>query len=275
MRILAAWIPAALLAAGAAHADPLDDLRAAVASFRGVGYAEVAAYSAAFRLPEEDPEEAVRLEELWRAPGDFAVRAAERAAPAVVRSYAIFLEPLYVARSAILDTDLDQGMQRIREIGSIAAVPASGGARTIRITLPASKDAQLPGFLRDVTSIEAALDARGRLSRLRLEFPAGASRRAADSLEVTCEWGDARARQPSRCLWRLPDGGEVRVETTFRDEGKRRVPAIRHVVFPSRYDPGETEEIRIEYEKYRWDAPAASFAAAGTFRYGPEGLRTD
>lgn len=266
---------AALAIPTASRADALDDLRAALASFRGVGYADVGSYRASFRLPDEEAKEAVALEEMWRAPGDFAVRAAKKAAPAVVRSYAIFLEPLYVARSSILDADLDRGMSRVRAIGKLTTSSGNAGARAIRVSLPSPPDSTLPGFLRDVSRIDAVLDAQGRLSRLRLELPPARGRRVADSLVVVCEWKDARAKQPTRCTWRLPDGGEVRVATTFRNEGGRRVPGIRHVVFPSRYDPGESEEIRIEYGKYRWDAPAELFRAAGTFRYGAEGLVSD
>jgi hypothetical protein len=268
-------LAATMVAPRPSLADALDDLRASLASFRGVGYADVAAYRAAFRLPDDDADEAIALEEMWRAPGDFALRAAEPAAPAVVRSYAIFLEPLYVARTSILDADLDRGLQRLREIGKITTSPSSAGARSVRVELPDPPDSTLPGFLRDVSRIDALLDLRGRLSRLRLELPPARGRRTADSLVVVCTWDDAKAHQPSKCTWTLPDGSEVRVQTTFRDEGGRRVPGTRHVVCPRRYHPGETESSPTEYGRDPWEGAAPLFHAAGTFRYGSEGLLTD
>jgi hypothetical protein len=187
----------ALVAAQPAVADPLESLRAAMAAFRGIGYAEVASYRATFQLPDEDANEAIPLEEIWRAPGDFAVRAAQPAAVAVVRSYAIFLEPLYVARSSILDADLDRGMDRLRKVGKVEMLPRDAGSREIRVTLPVPADSTLPGFLRDVSRIDAALDGAGRLTRLRLEFPVTAGRRVADSLEVVCAWDDDRSASTS------------------------------------------------------------------------------
>jgi len=268
-----ARIPALLVAlgAGAAAADALDDLHAAVMPFRGIGHADVTAYRVPLDLPDEDEDGAVDLLEVWRAPADYGVRAAGRAAPALVRSWAIFLEPLYVARASALDADLEAAAARLREVARVEDEAGQDGGRRIRITAPATTGAPLPGLLRDLADLQAGLDARGRLVRLRLELRSGGGG-AVDTLELACAWDEPAAPQPSRCAWTLPDGGEVRVTTTFRTEKGRRVPAGRQVVFPSRYDPGETEEIRIEYGAYDLDPSADPRKEPGTFRYDTNGL---
>lgn len=264
----------ALLATSGASADPLDDLRQAVLAFRGIGLRDVAAYRATFRLPDEEQQNEVRLEELWRAPSTFAIRAADGAPAAVVRSYAIFLEPLYVARASILDADLEAGAERLRQVARLQSTPGESGARTIRLTLPAQPDSTLPGFFRDVSWLEGRLRADGKLLGFHVEFRASEGR-VAETLDLTCTWKDVKAPQPSLCTWTLPDGGVVRVTTSFRVEHGRRVPASRHVTFPSRYDPGESEEIRIEYGPYSIEVPAGLLEAPGSFRYGAGGLVSD
>ena len=272
-RLLALVILANAVAGSPARGDDLDDLRKAVLAFRGVGYAEVSAYRAELRLPDEE-EAAVPLRELWRAPAEFGLRAAGKAPGAVVRSWAIFLDPLYVARTSLLDAELDAGADRLREIARIDAEAAAEGGRLIRVTLPDRPDSLLPGFLRDVGRLEGRVDGRGRLRGFHIEFRATGTR-APETIELACTWEDAKAPQPSLCTWSLPDGGEVRVATTFRDEGARRVPAARHVVFPSRYDSGETEEIRIEYGEYDFRPPPDLFDGPGVFRYDANGLVPD
>jgi hypothetical protein len=266
-----AALVAALAWAAPASADALDDVVAAISAFRGIGLPDVPEYRVPFRLPDEG-EGPVALEEIWRAPATFAIRSERRVPLATVRSYAIFLEPLYVARSTALDAELGEAVARVRRVARVETKPAENGARDVSVALPMPADTTLPGFLREISRLEARLSGDGRLRRLRLEFPTGPGRRVPETLGVDCSWEDARAPQPSRCTWTLPDGGEVRVTTRFRTEGNRRVPASRHVVFPSRYDPGETEEIRIEYGTYRWDVPAGAFESAGTFRYDASGL---
>lgn len=254
------------------HADPLDELRAAIVPFRGIGYGDVRAYRVPFTLPDDD-DDAVPLVELWRAPAVYGLRAAAAAPAAVVRSWAIFLEPLYVARASLLDGDLESGAARLRAVAALSAEPGAGGGRTVRMTLPATRDSLLPELLRDVSALDADLDAKGRLCGFRLVLR-DASGRDADTLRLACTWTDARAPQPAACTWTLPDGGRVDVATTFRDEGARRVPGARTVSFPSRYDPGEREEIRIEYGPYELDPPELPLEAKGTFRFDANGLRS-
>jgi hypothetical protein len=250
------------------------ELRQALLPFRGIGLRDVQAYRATFRLPDDEQQADVRLEELWRAPASFAIRAADGTPPALVRSYAIFLEPLYVARASLLDTDLDAGAARLRGVARAERIPGPSGTRTIRLTLPSPPDSSLPGLLRDVTRIEARLRSDGKLASFHAEFRP-AEGRAAETLDLTCVWRDVDAPQPTLCTWTLPDGGVVRVETAFRREQGRRVPAARRVTFPSRYDPGETEEIRIEYGPYALDAPVELLEGPGSFRYDPSGLVSD
>jgi hypothetical protein len=270
---LLAGAQAALLAATPTHADPLDDLRRAVLAFRGIGHEDVAAYRTEIRLPDEGEEDSIPLVEVWRAPTGYGVRAATKAPAAAVRSWAIFLEPLYVARSSLLDADLETGAARLREVAKVEERAERDG-RVVRVAMPAAPDSQLPGFLRDVSLLEGRLDARGRLRALRLELRA-AKGRPGETLDLECSWQDRAAPQPSTCAWTLPGGGRVRVTTEFRNEHGRRVPGRRRVVFPSRYDPGETEEIRIEYGPYDLAPPPDLLDAAGTFRYDANGLVRD
>lgn len=263
---------AALCAAPAARADVVDELRDAVLPFRGIGHADVLAYRVELTLPEDD-EDPVPLRELWRAPADYGLRAAGSAPAAVVRSWAIFLEPLYVARASLLDGDLERGAARLREVAK-AESRAEPSGRTLRLELPAEPDPALPDLLRDVLRLDATLDAKGRLTGFRLQLR-GAPGRAGETLRLECTWADPRAPQPTLCTWTLPDGGTVTVTTTFRDESGRRVPGSRQVIFPSRYDPGETEEIRIDYGPYELNPPGDPLAAKGTFRFDENGLATD
>jgi hypothetical protein len=261
------------LARGAAAADPIDDLRHAVLAFRGIGLPDIPAYHATFRLPEEDSRQnqKVVLEELWRSPSEFAIRAADSSPTAIVRSYAIFLEPLYVARASILDTDFDAGAGHLRKVARVESKVGEGGLRTIHLTLPAKPDSALDDFLRDVSWLEGRIDATGRLQAFHVEFRSSGGR-PPEKLDLSCAWKDTRAPQPSSCTWKLPDGGTVKVQTAFRDEHGRRVPASRRVTFPSRYDPGESEDIHIEYGPYGTDVPADALHAPGTFRYDANGL---
>lgn len=265
----------ALLAAaapGASRADVVDELREAILPFRGIGHADVRAYRVPLTLPQDD-EDRVPLVELWRAPADYGLRASGTAPAAVVRSWAIFLEPLYVARASLLDGDLERGAARLRQVAKTESRPGADG-RTLRLELPAEPDSALPDLLRDVTVLEATLDARGRLAGFRLDLR-GAGGHSGETLRLACEWTDARAPQPATCTWTLPDGGTVNVTTTFRDEAGRRVPGSRHVTFPSRYDPGESEEIRIDYGSYELNPPADPLEGKGTFRFDENGLVSD
>ncbi len=271
---------AALLVAAAAlgvaptvaRADVVDALRDAVLPFRGIGHAQVQSYRVELTLPQDD-EDPVPLLELWRAPAEYGLRAAGSAPAAVVRSWAIFLEPLYVARASLLDSDLERGAARLRAVAK-AESRAQGDGRTLHLELPAEPDPELPDLLRDVTRLDAALDAQGRLTGFRLQLR-GAPGRDGEILRLECTWADPRAPQPTQCTWTLPDGGTVNVTTTFRDESGRRVPGSRQVIFPSRYDPGETEEIRIDYGPYELNPPDLALDAKSTFRFDENGLIAD
>ena len=95
-------------------------------------------------------------------------------------------------------------------------------------------------------------------------------------LVLECEF-PAGALQPERAVWTLPNGDRVEIRTEFRRQGERTVPASRLVVFPSRYDPGEREEILVHYGTYAFDAeiPAELLTAPDSFRYDADGLVSD
>jgi len=106
---LAAWSLACSISVGAhdaAHASvgALEALAASLQRLRGVGSADVSSYRV--RVDVEDAEEETApLLETWRAPADLTVRAWDSSTPtAIVRSLALYLEPLYVARSSLLGT---------------------------------------------------------------------------------------------------------------------------------------------------------------------------
>ena len=271
---LVATLALASVAPAPAASDPIEELRRAVLPFRGVGYTDVKSYRTELRLPDEESNGAVPLVEMWRAPADYGLRAAKKTEPAMVRSWAIFLEPLYVARASILDADLEKGAKRLRQVAKVKASAGDAGVRILEIVMPALPDTTLPGFLREASRFEAHVDAAGHLLSFHAELRPVQGRKP-ETLDLRCTWKDARAPQPSLCVWTLPDGGVVRVDTTFRDERGRRLPGTRHVVFPSRYDPGDTEEIRIEYGSYDFKIPSDSFQGKGAFRYDENGLVAD
>ncbi|MBZ0269424.1 hypothetical protein K8I85_14815 [bacterium] len=251
-----------------AFADPLRDLVSAVARFRGIGDAEVRAYTVPFTLPDEEDESIVLLE-AWRAPSELALGAKRQGVPrAVVRSWALFLEPMFVTRTSLLGMDLEAGAGRLREIAAIAATPAGDGT-DITITIPGQGDAALPELLRDVSALRATVDARGRIHRLAVDLRAtGAG--APENITLACTYAERDGDLPGLAEWSLGDGRVVRVETLFRTEAGRRVPHERYIVFPSRYDPGETEEIRVRYGVYDFGAAHAADVLAR-----PELLRFD
>jgi hypothetical protein len=218
----------ALLAASAAGADSLDDLRSAVLAFRGIGLRDVAAYRTTFRLPDDERPGEVRLEELWRAPSTYAIRSADGAPAAVIRSYAIFLEPLYVARASILDADLDTGAERLRAVAHVESVPGKGGARTVRVTLPAQADSS-SDFCATSRGWRAISARTGSWASTRSWRDAGRAPETPDP----CARGRMRRRRTLALQWTLP-GGVVRVSTAFRNE--RAVECREPHVRPSRYD---------------------------------------
>jgi hypothetical protein len=254
--------------AASSSADPLNDLTRALAGFRGVGYADVASYRVPIHLPGEDSASSADLEEIWRAPRDLVLRSRDDGTPgAVVRSLAIYLEPLYVARTAILDLDWNEIAGDVRTLGTIRSREDSRG-KTISVGLPDSSRARLPEALGDVAHLEAGLDARGRLRVLEVELDSG------EIVSVSCDYASRDALQPADARWTLPSGEIVQVRTKFRRSAGRLLPSERQVVFPSRFDPNETEEILVEYGAYELDPsiPDSIWTARGSFRFDANGL---
>jgi hypothetical protein len=232
-----------------------------------VGYADVATYRVTLLLPEDEDEETAPLEELWRAPADLALRAAEPGTPrAILRGLAIYLEPLYVARASFLASDLARSADVLRERCEVAV--ADGGA-SLCIVFPEDPDPAIPEELGDLARLEATLDESGRVTRLAL------ATRENDRVELRCEYaGDPGAPQPTAVHWLLPNDESVEITTQFAYEGDRLLPARRTVVFPSRYDPGASEEIVVAYVDWRLNARVADedLRARDAFRYDANGL---
>lgn len=263
------------LAPSVSLADPLDDLSAALARFGGVGDETVSSYRVPVRIPDDETS-SVAIDEIWRAPSDLVVRGHAASAPgAMVRSLALYLEPLYVARTAIVDLDWKTVGETVRTHAKVRA-SAEVGARTIIVDLSAADTPEertaLPAALSDVARFEASLDANERLRLLDVELLGDGGR-----IVVECDYDEKfPASQPSLARWTLPSGDEVVVKTTFRREGKRVLPASRRVTFPSRFDPKETEEICVEYGTYELNAaiPDSIWTSRGSFRYDENGLAT-
>jgi hypothetical protein len=258
--------------ASSASADALDDLARAVEKFRGLGHEDVRSYRVELRIPEEG-EESVPLEEIWREPGDLVLRAALTGTPvAIVRSLALYLEPIYVARASLLDADLGAHVERLRKSATVEAVPEATGTRVV-VRFPEDPKAAGLEALEDVAVLSAELDRHSRLRRLDIRL-----REEKEPLILECEFrGGAERPQPDVALWTLPNGDRVEIRTEFRDQSGRSVPASRLVLFPSRYDPGEREEILVRYGVYsiNVEIPADVFEDPGSFHYDAEGLVTD
>jgi hypothetical protein len=262
-------LPAARASSAPARAsDGLDELAAAVARFRGTGYEDVTSYRATLRLPDDPEDESVPLLELWRAPSSLALRAAEPDAPrAVVRGLAIYLEPLYVARASLLGADLAASVDRLRATCAVENT-GGGGGREISVRFGPQPDEQLPVELRDLARLDARLDARDRLAGLSLVTREG------DSIALECDYGDGALPQPDVVRWSLPGDELVVIRTTYAPHDGRALPARRSIVFPSRYDPGRTEEIRVQYENWDLepDLDDGAFRSPDAFRYDANGL---
>ncbi len=253
-----------------ALADPVDELAAALDRVRGLGRSSVSSYRVPLTLPDDESAHGVALEECWRAPSTLVIRARDASAPgAVVRSLALYLEPLYVARTAILDLEWTSIGENVRAVASMSAEARKGG-RAITVDLPEGEPSDLPPSLQDVDRIEAALDGSGRLLGLEVLL-----RDDQGTVRVECDY-DARgsATQPVEARWTLPSGDEVVVRTKYRREGGVVVPSVRQVTFPSRFDPKETEEILVEYGAYELNAGVSDSLATsrGSFRYDANGL---
>jgi hypothetical protein len=212
----------------------------------------------------------VPLCELWRAPADLALRAAdEGASRPVVRGLAIYLEPLFVARASFLGSDLSESADRLRASCDIHETDGGAG---VRVAFPVEPDSTVPEGFRDLAWLEAALDEHDRVTLLAL------STRDGDEVELRCEYAaDPRAPQPQAVHWLLPNDERVEIATVFVNAGDRVLPARRTVVFPSRYDPGGTEEIVVAYEDWELNAPVGDddLRAKDAFRYDANGLVTE
>jgi hypothetical protein len=265
---------------GAGADRSLDRLIDAVARLRGVGYPEVGSYRVELTLPDEPDEDTISLREIWRSPGDLALRAARpETPPAMVRSLALYLEPLYVARSSFLAVDLDTFRARIERSGHVSTSEATPGeGERIAIRLPEGADSARSDLESDLSGIDAELDRKGRLRTLTLHLREGAPDGGPARMHLACDYAGAPlAPQPGYATWELPSGDTVEIRTEFREEGEVRVPASRHVLFPSRYDPGEMEEIHVRYGRYELDVvfPEDAFRGPGTFRFDAFGLVPD
>jgi hypothetical protein len=262
------------IGSSASSAAPVDDLVAAIADFRGLGTADVSSYRVELRLPD-DGEDVATLVETWASPARLSVRAASPGTPvAVVRGLALFLEPLFVTRTSIFSADLEGSVERLRADLDVTEAPlAEEGTRKITVVLPDPPPDDLPELLRDLARLEGTLDGEGRLAALSVQLR---SERETEEMTMRCEWAEGEP-QPRRAVWTLPNSDRVEIETTYRSEGGRVVPAMRRVTFPSRYDPGETEEIRVVYGRYDLDPliEEGEWTAHGTFRYDANGLVDD
>jgi hypothetical protein len=254
--------------------DAFDRLIGALERFRGIGDPTVSRFRVELRLPDEE-EEAPPLLELWRFPDVLALRAADPKTPrAVVRGLALYLEPLYVARSSFLRADLREASEVVRTVAEIRTEPGPTG-ETVFVRFPTPADERLPVALRDVRLLSARLDELGRLASLDVDLRAAGVDGGPGRLGLLCTPSkDPRDPQPSYVRWTLPDERTVEIRTGFRDEGGRRVPANRDLVFPSRYAPGETEEILVEYGEYDFTSAIddSVLADPGTFRFDESGL---
>jgi len=263
--------------AGGANADAIDELADAVARFRGIGARSVDAYVVPLELPDEDAEDATPLLEAWRAPAELVLAGGDPAVPrAVVRSWALFLEPMFVARTSLLGMDLDAGAERLRATAELAHGPAADGGTLIELGLGAASDPALPDMLQDVARLAAELDAAGRVRSLEVALRSQ-TRGVTDRIALTCTYDAADGDLPGLAEWTLPDGQLVRVSTSFRTQAGIRVPHERDITFPSRWDPGETEEIHVRYGEYAFGRGTVDERLHGTepFRYDANGLVGD
>jgi len=249
-------------------ADPIDELAAALEMFRGLGIAGVESYRVPIRLPHDDSPQKIKLEEVWRHPSELVIRARDSAPAAVVRSFALYLEPVYVARTAVIELDWKTLGEGVRSSVVTTAAGKHGSERSIVIEMPPDPNI-VPATVRDVFRIDALLDGKGRLSVLDIVM------RDEGTIHLECEY-DAKGRYPQPILasWTLPTGEQVEVRTKYRREGGKYVPSTRQVIFPSRFDPEETEEILVEYGEYELNAeiPEQVWNAPGSYRYGADGL---
>jgi hypothetical protein len=274
-RIAGKWKPALFAAIvvaaipAASWADPIDELAEALNTFRGLGIEGVESYRVSIRLPQDDSPNPVQLEEIWRRPSELIIRAKDaKSPPAVVRSVALYLEPVYVARTAVVELDWKTMGDWVRSSVVVNAGGKHGSERSILIDMPPDMS-KLPATLQDVSKIEALLDGKSRLSTLDIVL------REEGTIHLACEYDSkGKYNQPIVAIWTLPSGEKVEVRTKYRRESGKNVPSTRQVIFPSRFDPQETEEILVEYGKYVFnpEIPEEVWKAPGSFRYDANGL---
>jgi len=206
-RILAPKIASVLIAMlaaanpAASWADPIDELADALNMFRGLGIVGVESYRVAIRLPQDDSPNQVQLEEIWRRPSDLVIRGKDEHAPAaVVRSVALYLEPVYVARTAVVELDWKSMGDEVRSSVVVSAGGRHGAERSILIEMPPDMS-DLPATLQDISKIEALLDGKGRLSALDIVF------RKEGTVQLQCEYDSkGKYNQPIVASWTLPSG---------------------------------------------------------------------
>jgi hypothetical protein len=182
---------------------------------------------------------------------------------------ALYLEPLYVARSAVVELDWRSVGDEVRSAAKVSARPSERG-RLIQVQIPEDEGDELPEALEDVAAIDAELDAKGRLAMLDVTL-----RGEEGSVQLECEYDSkGRSTQPILVTWKLPTGEEVLVRTKIRREAGVYVPGARQVIFPSRFDPQETEEILVEYGTYELNpqVPDEAWDSPRSFRYDADGL---
>jgi hypothetical protein len=265
--IAALALTLAAAAAPAAPREPLDDLVDGVLRLQGLGHTDVKSYRVPVILPEDPGGEVIPLVEEWHAPADLVVRAAEPRTPkAMVRSLAIYLEPLYVAQASLLGADLESGRKSMRSTCRVEAEGRRGGGKQVSVIFPQTADPQLPEELADLARVDAELDAHGRLIALSVRT------READSLSFRCEYAGPEVPQPRRASWTLGRGDSVEVSTTFREVGGRWLPDTRRIVFPSRYAPGEREELFVRYGEWELGVAPRGDGTAPSFRYDSRGV---
>jgi hypothetical protein len=258
--------------AAPAAGDGLDALVQAVARFRGVGHEDVASYRVLVELPDDPEGEPTPLVEMWRAPADLGLRAADSGTSrAIVRGLALYLEPLYVARASLLGADLEASVERLRASCAVRVSPEEGGRR-VTVDFPAEPLEDVAKELADLARVDVLLDRGGRILTMQVETRDG------DRIALECSYdGPPSLSQPTLARWRLPGDDLVEILTEFRASAGRLLPISRVISFPSRYAPGETEEIRVRYENWELGVALdeASFAAADVFRFDGDGLVDD
>src|SRR4030095_1374245 len=114
----------------------IDELAEALERFRGLGIEGVESYRVPIRLPQDDSPNQVQLEEIWRRPSELVIRGKDQHAPAaVVRTVALYLEPVYVARTAVVELDWKSMGDEVRSSVVVSAGGKHGSERAILLEM--------------------------------------------------------------------------------------------------------------------------------------------